>query len=192
VTESFDRMAHQGPEGFRDINEYLAARSLLEQDRFTDARDKFEQLRREHPHGDFSSIVDLEHAWNLLRNGQPADALAIFQRLEQTPDPPEVAAFDQFFDLRAELPLGIARCQLALGHDAEAVAAFERALAADPHGIYVVEDQIGQAMAYERLGQLDRSAALLHKVIDEHPDEPKLWALRQQLARVEERLAAAR
>lgn len=191
VTETFDRMAHQGPEGFRDINEYLAARSLLEQDRFTDARDKFDQLRREHPHGDFSSIVDLEHAWNLLRNGQPADALAIFQRLEQTPDPPEVAAFDQFFDLRAELPLGIARCQLALGHDAEAVAAFERALAQDPHGIYVVEDQIGQAMAYERLGQLDRSAELLRKVIDEHPDEPKVWALRQQLARVEERLAAA-
>ena len=24
---------------------------------------------------------------------------------------------DEFFDLRAELPLGIARCQLALGHD---------------------------------------------------------------------------
>jgi outer membrane protein assembly factor BamD (BamD/ComL family) len=191
VTETFDRMAHQGPEGFRDINEYLAARSLLEQDRFADARNKFDQLRREHPQGDFSHIVDLEHAWNLLRNRQPADALAIFERLEQTPDPPEVAAFDQFFDLRAELPLGIARCQLALGHDAEAVAAFERALATDPHGIYVVEDQVGMAMAYERLGQLDRAAGLLHKVIDEHPDEPQLWALRQQLARVEERLAAA-
>src|SRR5207249_9414004 len=120
---------------------------------------------REHPQGDFSSIVDHEHAWSLLRNGQPAEALPIFVRLEQTPDPPEVAAFDDFFDLRAELPLGIARCQLALGRHAEAVAAFERALAANPHSIYAVADQLGLAMSYERLGRLDRAADLLRKVI---------------------------
>jgi outer membrane protein assembly factor BamD (BamD/ComL family) len=188
ATDTFARMAQHGPDGFRDINQYLAARSLLEQDRFAAAREALERLRRSHPLGDFSHIVDLEHAWNLLRNGRPAEALAIFERLERTPAPPEAAAFDEFFDLRAELPLGIARSQLALGRPAEAVAAFERAIAASPRGIYAVEDKVGLALAYERLGQLDRAATLLRRVIEEHPDEPKAWALRQQLARVEERL----
>jgi tetratricopeptide (TPR) repeat protein len=190
--ERFRRLARDGSEGFRDIYEYLAARSLLEQDRFTAAHDALEELRRRDPHGDFSHIVDLEHAWNLLRHQRAAEALAIFERLEKTPAPEEVRAFDDFFDLRAELPLGIARCQLALGHHAEAVAAFERALAAAPRSIYAVDDQVGMAMAYEQLGQLDRAAGLLRTVIQEHPDEPKLWALRQQLARIEERLTAAR
>ena len=190
MSEEFGRMARGGPEGFRDIYQYLAARSLLEQNKFNSARDALEELRRKHPGGDFTHIVDLEEAWNLLRNQRPAEALAIFQRLEATPAPAEAKAFDEFFDLRSELPMGIARCQLALGHYAEAVAAFERALREYPKGIYAVEDQVGIAMAYDHLGQLDRAAEVLRTVIAEHPDEPNLWALRQQLGRIEERLAA--
>jgi hypothetical protein len=38
------------------------------------------------------------------------------------------------------LPMGIARCQLALGHYQEAVAAFEHAVNDDGDGIYAVED----------------------------------------------------
>ena len=53
-------------------------------------------------------------------------------------------------------------------------------------------NQVGLASAYEGLGQLDRAAAELRDVIEKHPDEPSLWALRQQLARIESRLAAAR
>jgi tetratricopeptide (TPR) repeat protein len=192
VTERFARMAREGSEGFRDVYQYLAARSLLEQNRFTAAHDALEDLRRRHPGGDFTHIVDLEEAWNLLRDGRPADALAVFERLERTAAPAETRAFDEFFDLRAELPMGVARCQLALGHWAEAVAAFERALRDHPRSIYAVEDQVGMAMAYERLGRLDQAVALLQKVVAEHPDEPNLWALRQQLARIEERRAAAR
>ncbi len=186
AAETFARMARHGTEGFRDIYQYLAARSLLEQDRFAAARDALDELRRRYPEGDFSHIVDLEHAWNLLRHGKAAEALAIFERLEQRAAPEKTRAFDEFFDLRAELPLGIARCHLALGRHAEAVAAFERALAASPRSIYTVEDQIGLAMAYEKLGQAERAADLLRTVIAEHPDEPKLWALRQQLARIEQ------
>src|SRR5205823_12768469 len=155
-------------------------------------RDALERLRRDHPGGDFTHIVDLEHAWNLLRNRRPAEALAIFERLERTPAPEADRAFDEFFDIRAELPLGVARCQLALGHHAEAAAAFERVLSQNPRGMYAVEDQVGLASAYEGLGQLDRAAAELRDVIEKHPDEPSLWALRQQLARIESRLAAAR
>jgi outer membrane protein assembly factor BamD (BamD/ComL family) len=190
VTEEFGRLAHEGQEGFRDIYQYLEARSLLEQNRFTAARDALEELRRRHPGGDFSQIVDLEHAWNLLRNGRPAEALPIFQRLEAAPPLPEMQGMDRFFDLRAELPLGIARAHLALGRHAEAAAAFERALAERPDGIYAVEDRVGLAMAYEGQGQLERAAAVLHEVIDRHPDEPKLWALRQQLSRIEDRIAS--
>jgi hypothetical protein len=47
-------------------------------------------------------------------------------------------------------------------------------------------------LAYERLGRLDRAAELLRGVVADHPDEPNRWALQQQLARVEARLAAAR
>jgi tetratricopeptide (TPR) repeat protein len=187
AAETFGRMARSGSEGFRDIYQYLAARSLLEQDRFEGARDALDELRRGHPDGDFSHIVDLEHAWNLLRHGEAAEALAVFERLEQTAAPEKTRAFDAFFDLRAELPLGIARCQLALGRHAEAVAAFERALAANPRSIYRAEDQIGLALAYEKLGEGARAADLLRTVIAEHPDEPKLWAVRQQLARLEQR-----
>jgi predicted negative regulator of RcsB-dependent stress response len=193
VADSFARQAREGPDGFRDIYQYLAARSLLEQNRYQAAHDALVQLQQKYPDGDFSHIVDLEEAWNLLRNGRAAEALAIFERLEKTAAPTRTRAFDEFFDLRSELPMGIARCQLALGHYAEAVAAFERALAEHPATIYGVGDRVGMAMAYEHLGRFDRAAAVLREAIEGHPDEPKLWALRQQLARIEaeEKAAAA-
>jgi len=191
VAQTFSELAKDGDPGFRDIYQYLAARSLLEQDQFDATRAALEELRNRYPNGDFTHIVDLEHAWNLLRHQQPAEALVIFQRLEQTPDPPGTEAFDDFFDLRTELPTGIARCQLALGNYADAAAAFERAIGDHPTSIYVVENEIGLARSYEGLGQLDRAAETLRKVIAEHPDEPKLWAIRQQLERVETQMAAA-
>jgi tetratricopeptide (TPR) repeat protein len=187
VTASFEEMAREGPDGFRDMYQYLAARSLLEQDQFEATQRSLEQLRRDYPNGDFTHIVDLEHAWNLLRHQQPAEALAIFERLQQSEPPADKRAFDAFFDLRAELPMGIARCHLALGHYAEAAAAFERATAEDGESIYAVEDRIGLASAYEGLGQYDKAAAVLRTTISEHPDEPKRWALEQQLARLERR-----
>ena len=95
------------------------------------------------------------------------------------------------FEGTPELPMGTARCLAALGRYEEAVAAFERAIAADTQGMYAVENRVGLATAYERLGRLDDAAGTLATVIAEHPDEPKAWALRQQLARVQERLAAA-
>jgi TolA-binding protein len=192
VADRFGSMARNGSDGFRDIYQYLAARSLLEQNKFNSAHDALEELRQRYPGGDFTHIVDLEEAWNLLRNGRAAEALVIFQRLEQAPAPTETKAFDEFFDLRAELPMGIARCQLALGHWAEAVAAFEHAIAEYPKSIYTVSDQVGIAMAYDHLGQLDRAAGVLRTVIAEHPDEPNLWAIRQQLGRIEEQLGNAR
>jgi outer membrane protein assembly factor BamD (BamD/ComL family) len=192
VAKHFESLAQDGEEGFRDIYQYLAARSLLEQDRFTAAHDALEKLRAQHPDGDFSHIVDLEHAWNLLRNGQAAEALAIFERLEKTPAPASASAFDEFFDLRAELPMGIARCQLALEHWPEAAAAFERALAANPHGIYALENRLALASALEHQGDYARAADVLRGAIAEHPDEPRLWAVRQQLARVESHLPDAR
>ena len=191
VAQTFSQLAQNADPGFRDIYQYLAARSLLEQDQFEATRTALEELRSRYPNGDFTHIVDLEHAWNLLRHEQPAEALVIFQRLEQTPEPAGTEAFDQFFDLRTELPTGIARCHLALGQYAEAAAAFERAIGDHPTSIYVVENQIGLARSYEGLGQLDRAAAVLRKVIAEHPDEPKLWAIKQQLERVETQIAAA-
>ena len=190
VTTTFEEMAVEGPEGFRDIYQYLAARSLLEQDQFEATKDSLEKLRREHPGGDFTHIVDLEHAWNLLRHQRPADALAIFERLEQSEPPADQRAFDAFFDLRAELPFGIARCQLALGRYAEAAAAFERGMQSDPQSMYAVENRLGLASAYEGLGQLDKAAAILRDTIAQHPDEPKRWALEQQLARIESRSRA--
>ena len=189
VADDFGALAETADDGFRDIYQYMAARTLLEQGRFEATEQALEKLRREHPGGDFTSIVDLEHAWNLFRQGRAADALAIFQRLEATPSPPRTGDFDAFFDLRAELPMGIARCLAALGRHEEAVAAFERAIAADPQGMYGVENRLGLATAYERAGQLDRAAATLAAVIAAHPDEPKVWAIRQQLARVERRAA---
>jgi len=185
VADDFGALAENGDEGFRDIYQYMAARTLLEQGRFEATRTALEKLRREHPGGDFTGIVDLEHAWNLLRDGRPADALAIFERLEAQPPAAETADFDAFFDLRAELPMGTARCLAALGRMDDAVPAFERAIAADPQGMYAVENRLGLATAYERLGRYDEAAATLSAVIEAHPDEPKLWALRQQLARVE-------
>jgi tetratricopeptide (TPR) repeat protein len=187
VTTTFEQMAKEGPEGFRDMYQYLAARSLLEQNKFEATERSLEQLRREYPDGDFTHIVDLEQAWNLLRHQQPAEALAIFERLEQADPPADKEAFDRFFDLRAELPMGIARCQLALGHYAEAAAAFERAAATDGESIYVVEDRLGLASAYEHMGEFDKAAAVLSSTIKEHPDEPQRWALEQQLARIERR-----
>ena len=192
VTSTFEQMAKDGPAGFRDIYQYLAARSLLEQDQFEATRNSLEQLRREYPNGNFTHIVDLENAWNLLRHDQPADALAIFERLEHSDPPADKQAFDAFFDLRAELPFGIARCQLALGHYAEAAAAFERGIAEDPENMYAVENRLGLASAYEGLGQYDKAAAVLRETIDKHPDEPKRWAIEQQLARVEARAQPAR
>jgi outer membrane protein assembly factor BamD (BamD/ComL family) len=191
VADSFSRLAEDGDEGFRDIYQYLAARSLLEQDRFTAARDALEELSRRYPEGDFGHIVDLEHAWNLLRHGEAAAALEIFRRLEQTAAPARAAAFDDFFDLRAEVPMGIARCQLALGNWDEAAAAFEHALSEHPRSLYDVENRVSLAIAYERGGRLRDAAHVLHEVIDAHPDEPKMWAVRQQLARIEGQLAAA-
>jgi tetratricopeptide (TPR) repeat protein len=191
MPDTFADLARTGDAGFTDIYQYLAARSLLEQGRFEATRAALETLRTRYPGGDFTHIVDLEHAWNLLRSGKPDQALAIFQRLEQTPAPESAQGFDEFFDLRAELPMGVARCQLALGRHEEAVAAFERALAQTSRSVYVVENRVGLAAAYERLGRFDRAAAELRRVIDEHPDEPTAWALQQQLARVEGRLAAA-
>jgi predicted Zn-dependent protease len=41
------------------------------------------------------------------------------------------------------------------------------------------------------LGQPDKAAQVLREVIAEHPDEPKLWAIEQQLQRVEGRIAAS-
>jgi len=190
MPDTFADLAQTGDEGFTDIYQYLAARSLLEQGRFEATQRALETLRARYPGGDFTHIVDLEHAWNLLRNGKPDEALVIFERLEQTPDPESDRGFDEFFDLRAELPMGVARCQLALGRNEEAAAAFERALAQTSHSVYVVENRVGLAAAYERLGRFDRAATELRHVIDEHPDEPSGWALRQQLARVEA-LAAA-
>jgi tetratricopeptide (TPR) repeat protein len=190
VTTTFDQMAKEGPEGFRDIYQYLAARSRLEQDQFEATQTSLEQLRRDFPNGDFTHIVDLEQAWNLLRHQQPAEALAIFERLEHSEPPADKRALDAFFDLRAELPLGIARCHLALGHNAEAVTAFERAMQEDPEGMYAVENQLGLARAYEGLGQFDKAASVLRDTIEKHPDEPDRWALEQQLARIEEHTSA--
>jgi tetratricopeptide (TPR) repeat protein len=190
VTGDFEQGAKEGPEGFRHLYQYLAARSLLERDQFEATQKSLEQLRRDYPDGDFTHIVDLENAWNLLRHQQPAEALAIFERLQQSEPPADKRAFDAFFDLRAELPLGIARCQLALGHYQEAAAAFERAMTDDPEGMYTVEDRLGLAVAYEGLGQFDKAADVLRQTIAQHPDEPKRWALEQQLARIEQRAHA--
>jgi tetratricopeptide (TPR) repeat protein len=191
VRETFDKLSREAPEGFRDIYQYLEARSLLEQDRFDATRESLEELRRRFPEGDFGHIVDLEHAWNLLRNGKPAEALAIFQRLEKETSPQDKRAFDEFFDLPAELPLGIARCHLALGNFQESVVAFERAIEIYPSSIYAVENRLGLARAYEGTGNLDKAAEVLRDVIAEHPDEPQLWAIEQQLDRVEARIASA-
>lgn len=191
VTETFGELAKDAPEGFRDIYKYLEARSLLEQNHFDATQKSLEELRRQFPDGDFSHIVDLEEAWNLLRNGKPAESLAIFQKLEQTPAPPEKRAMDEFFDLRAELPLGIARCQLALGNYKESAEAFEKAIREHPNNIYAVENRLGLARAYEGLGEPEKAAGVLREVIAEHPDEPQLWAIKQQLQRVEGRIAAS-
>jgi tetratricopeptide (TPR) repeat protein len=190
VTTAFEEQARQGPEGFRDIYQYLAARSLLEQDQFDATQRSLERLQREHPGGDFTHIVELEQAWNLLRHQRPAEALVIFERLEKTAPPSDKHAFDAFFALRAELPMGIARCHLALKNYEQAAAAFERAIKDDGEGIYAVEDRLGLASAYEGLGQYDKAAAVLRDTIAAHPDEPKRWALEQQLGRIERRAAA--
>ena len=186
VTKSFADLAQNGDEGFRHIYQYLAARTLLEQDQFDATHTALEELRRRHPDGDFTHIVDLEQAWNLLRHGQAAEALVIFQRLQQQPPPARAEAFDAFFDLRSEIPMGIARCHFALGQYAEAVRLFEQAIATQPHGIYDVENRLSLALSYEGLNQFARAAEVLRDVIAAHPDEPNLWALRQQLARIED------
>jgi tetratricopeptide (TPR) repeat protein len=188
VADDFADRADEAGEGFSDIYRYLAARSLLEQNRFEDTREALEDLQRAHPDGDFTHIVDLEHAWNLQRNGRPAEALAIFERLEKETSPEQAHAFDEFFDIRTELPMGIARCLLDLGEYEKSVAAFERALAEYPRSIYVLENQLALAMAYEQLGRLADAARTLQSAIAEHPDEPRLWAVRQQLARIESQL----
>jgi predicted negative regulator of RcsB-dependent stress response len=60
----------------------------------------------------------------------------------------------------------------------------------DPEGMYTVEDRLGLAVAYEGLGQFDKAADVLRQTIAQHPDEPKRWALEQQLARIEQRAHA--
>lgn len=186
VTDTFRELAQDGDQGFRDIYQYLEARTLLEQGQFEQTHTALEELRARHPDGDFTHIVDLEHAWNLLRHGKPQEALEIFQRLQRSPAPERAGAFDAFFDLPAELPMGIARCHLALQQYDQAIAAFNIALQAGPQSFYDVPNRLDLALAYEGLGQLDQAAAVLRGVIKDHPDHPKLWALRQQLARVEE------
>ncbi len=81
--------------------------------------------------------------------------------------------------------MGIARFQLVLGNYEEAVAAFQRAIDAYPKRIYVAENQLGMAVALERLGRTDDATAILRRAIAQQPDKPRLWALRQQLARIE-------
>jgi tetratricopeptide (TPR) repeat protein len=184
VADSFAELADTGDAGFRDIYQYMAARTLLEQGRFEATEDALEKLRRRYPDGDFTHIVDLEHAWNFLRQGRAEEALAIFRRLEASPAPSRTGELDAFFDLRAELPMGTARCLAALGRYDEAIPAFERAIAADTEGMYQVENQLGLATAYDRQGDPDRAAAILAKVVAQHPDEPKLRAVQQQLARI--------
>jgi len=190
VADSFADLADHGDTEFRDIYQYMAARTLLESGRYDDTEEALAKLRREHPGGDFTSIADLEHGWNLLRDGRAEDALAVFQRLEATPPAAGTSDFDAFFDLRAELPMGIARCLAELGRYTEAVPAFERAIAADPQGMYQVANRLGLANAYERTGRPDLAVATLSAVIAEHPDDPRAWALRQQLARVQAEVAA--
>jgi len=185
VAEEFAARANQADEGFRDIYRYVAARSFLEQNRFAETHQALEELRSSHPRGDFSHVIDLEHAWNLFRNGEPAAALEIFERLEQAP-PEGAEAFDRFFDVRAEYPMGIARCQLALGRDQQAIETFQRALDLYPRSIWALENRMGMALGYEKLGQPGRAAEILRTAIAEHPEDPELWAVRQQLARVKE------
>jgi tetratricopeptide (TPR) repeat protein len=184
VADSFAELADTGDDGFRDIYQYMAARTLLEQGRFEATEEALEKLRRRYPDGDFTHIVDLEHAWNFLRQGHADEALAIFRRLDASPAPQRTGELDAFFDLRAELPMGIARSLAALGRYDEAIPAFERAIAADTQGMYQVENQLGLASAYDKLGNPDRATAILSKVVTEHPDEPKLHAVQQQLARI--------
>ncbi len=186
VAEEFAARAKRADdEGFGDIYRYVAARSLLEQNRFEEAREAFEELRANHPDEDFSHVVDLEHAWNLQRNGRPAEALVIFERLEGVPAPESAQAFDRFFDLPVEYTMGIARCQSDLGNYDQAIAAFQRALDEHPRSIYVLENRMGMAVAYERLGDRDKAKEILRATIEQHPDAPELWAVEQQLARVE-------
>jgi len=61
----------------------------------------------------------------------------------------------------------------------------ERGLAKRSRSIYDPENRVSLAIAYERVGRPADAAATLRKVIADHPDEPQLWAVRQQLARIE-------
>jgi len=191
VTKTFGDLAKEAPEGFRDIYKYLEARSLLEQNHFEATHRSLQELQAQFPEGDFSHIVDLEEAWNLLRNGKPAEALAIFERLQQVDTPADKRAMDDFFDLRAELPLGIARSHLALGNYRESAEAFEEAIRDYPSSIYAVENRLGLARAYEGLGENAKAAAVLRQVIADHSGEPQIWAVEQQLQRVEGQIAAS-
>ena len=125
-------MARQGPEGFRDIYQYLAARTLLEQDQFEATQQSLERLRRElsgrrlHPHR--RPRAGLEPAappaarprrWRSSSGSSRAS-----RRPTSTPSTPSSTC-------APSCPMGIARCQLALGHYQEAVAAFERAISDD-------------------------------------------------------------
>jgi TolA-binding protein len=98
---------------------------------------------------------------------------------------------DDFFDLRAELPLGIARCQLALGNYRESAESFEDAIREHPNSIYAVENRLGLARAYEGLGEQTKAAVVLREIIADHPGEPQIWAIEQQLQRVEGQAAAS-
>ena len=122
----------------------------------------------------------------------PAEALAIFERLEQTPAAGErTGASTSSSTCAPSCRMGIARCQLALGHDARGGGGLRtRARRDRPQHLRGRESRRpGDRVRAPRPARPRRRRAP-REVIDEHPDEPSGWALRQQLARVEERLAA--
>lgn len=187
VADKFLQEAEVADEGFRDIYQYLGARTLLEASRPEDARRELEELRRRYPEGDFSHVVDLEQAWNYLREGEAKRALAIFLELEKRSTPERAGAFDEFFDIRPEYPLGVARSYLALGEYEKAIQNFERGMEEYPNSIYQVENEVGIATALEKLGRTEEAAEILNKVVAEHPDEPSVRNIRQQIGRLQSR-----
>ena len=183
--DTFAEIARTGDEGFRDIYQYMAARSAARAGALRvdagRARNAAHAPSRRRLHAHRRPRARVEPAAAGTGRGGAGD----LRRLEATAGAAGTSGLDEFFDLRAELPMGVARCRSTLGRHDEAAPAFERAIAADAQGMYAVENQLGLATAYERLGQMERAETTLAGVIAAHPDEPKLGAVRQQLARVQ-------